>query len=234
MQGGLLDSGYFDSVDINSEQGPSTARYMDFTTVDADGTPGGQQVRKLDEVPKPADQNFEGNITYRLRYGPDGRLYRQAYMNTANAFASRGVYSSSLIGDTNRRNMESLDTARSTSIRNYQDTIDQIGRNQSTEDTRLTNQIGEANTGYSQYSGQQDVTLPSTTNTPSTTDVSNSQTVVTPPATSTPPAGNLGTWRVSAAGANAVPRLTRAVKARNPNVSFRIVRRGDRYVAVRT
>lgn len=235
LQTGLLNSGYFDTVDMTGDQGASTAKYMDFVTVDADGQPGGQQVRKFQEVSRPEGApNYEGNVTYRFRYGTDGRLYRQAYMNTANAFGSRGIRSSSLITDANTRNLQSFDTARDQSIRNYNETVAQIGRNQTTEDTRLTDQIRVGGTGYADWTGQQDVALPSTTNTPSTTDVSTTNNVVTPPASSTPPAGNLGTWTVRAAGANAIPRLTRQVRARNPNVSFRIVRRGDRYVAVRT
>jgi len=235
LRSGLLDSGYFDTVDMTSEQGPSTAKYMDFVTVDADGQPGGQQVRKFQEVSRPdGAPNYEGNVTYRFRYGTDGRLYRQAYMNTANAFGARGIRSSSLINDTNTRNLQSFDTNRDQSIRNYNETVAQIGRNQTTEDTRLTDQITTGGVGYANWTGQQDVALPSTTNTPSTTDVSTTNNVVTPPASSTPPAGNLGTWTVKAAGANAVPRLTRQVKAKNPNVSFKIVKRGDRYVAVRT
>lgn len=235
FRSGMLDSGYFDDIGMTSEQGPSTAKYMQFQDVDADGQPGGQQVRKLTEVAKPSDApDYEGNITYKFQYGPDGRLYRQAYMNAANSFASRGVFSSSLLGDTNRRNLQSMDASRDQSMRNYNDAVGQINSNQTTEDTRLTNQIGESSVGYSNWTGQQDVTIPSTTNTPSTTDNSGKQNVVTPPATSTPPAGNLGTWTVRAAGANAIPRLTRQVRTRNPGVSFRIVRRGDRYVAVRT
>lgn len=235
LQTGLLNSGYFDTVDMTGDQGASTAKYMGFETVDADGQPGGQQVRKFKEIARPADApNYEGNIEYRFRYGTDGRLYRQAYMNTANAFGSRGIRSSSLITDANTRNLQSFDTARDQSIRNYNDTVGQIGRNQTTEDTRLTDQITTGQLGYANWTGQQDVALPSTTNTPSTTDVSTTNNVVTPPASSTPPAGNLGTWTVKAAGANAIPRLTRQVKAKNPDVSFKIVKRGDRYVAVRT
>jgi hypothetical protein len=235
LQSGLLDSGYFDTVDMTSEQGPSTAKYMDFATVDADGQPGGQQVRRFQEVSRPADApNYEGNVTYRFRYGPDGRLYRQAYMNTANAFGSRGIRSSSLITDTNKSNMQSFDTSRDQSIRNYNETVAQIGRDQTTEDTRLTDQITTGGVGYANWTGNQDVALPSTTNTPSSPSAQYADPVVKPTTTSTPPAGNLGTWTVQAAGANAIPRLTRQVRARNPDVSFRIVRRGDRYVAVRT
>lgn len=235
LQSGLLDSGYFDTVDLSSEMGPSTAKYMGFQTVDADGQPGGQQVRKFQEVSRPADApNYEGNVTYRFRYGADGRLYRQAYMNTANAFGARGIRSSSLITDNNARNLQSFDTGRDQSIRNYNETVAQIGRNQTTEDTRLTGQIDTDGLSYAKWTGEQDVALPTTTNTPSTTDASTTNPVVTPPATSTPPAGNLGTWTVKAAGANAIPRLTRQVKAKNPDVSFKIVKRGDRYVAVRT
>lgn len=231
FRGGLLDSGYFDDIGITSEQAASDAKTLTFQDVDADGQPGGQQVRKATETAAPG---FEGNITYKFQYGTDGRLYRQAYMNAANSFGSRGVFSSSLVGDTNRNNLRAMDANRDQSFRQYNDLVGQIGGNQSTETTRLDSQIDEARTGYAGWSGNQDVTIPSTTNTPSTTDNSGQQTVVTPPATSTPPAGNLGSWTVRAAGANAVPRLTRLVKERNRGVSFKIVRRGDRYVAVRT
>jgi hypothetical protein len=230
---GLLDAGFFDNIDISSEEGARTGKSATFETYDIDGQPGGQQGRR---VVTADDPQYEGNVTYKFKYGPDGRLYRQAYMNTANSFASRGVYSSSLVGDTNRRNLQSMDASRDQSIRNYNNLVDQIGGNQATDDRNLTNQIDTGNVAYQASTAGADVNVPSTTPGQGSTDVSGQQTVTPPPATSTPPAGNLGSWQASAVGRNPVPRLTQRVRSnpRNAGVSFRIVKRGNRYVAVRT
>ena len=239
---GLLDAGYFDNVGISSEEAPSTARKTEFkdetrTVTNADGTTSQVVVRTPVQSDYAAGEaRPEGNVTYKLSYGPDGRLYRQAYVRAADAFASRGVFSSSLLSTNQRQSRQSLDTARDQSIRNYNNTVDQIAGNQQTDTTNLDRQISTNNSSYTQWTGQQDATLPQAAagSTPSQ-DVSGTNNVTTPPpASSTPPAGNLGTWTVRAAGANAIPRLTRQVRERNRGVSFRIVRRGDRYVAVRT
>jgi hypothetical protein len=230
---GLLDAGFFDNIDITSEEGARTGKSATFEDYDIDGQPGGQQGRR---VVTADDPQYEGNIEYKFKYGPDGRLYRQAYMNTANSFASRGVYSSSLVGDTNRRNLQSMDASRDQSIRNYNNLVDQIGGNQATDDRNLTNQIDTGNVAYQASTAGADVTVPSTTPGQGSTDVSGQQTVTPPPATSTPPAGNLGSWQASAVGRNPIARITQRVRSNpaNAGVSFRIVKRGNRYVAVRT
>lgn len=235
LRSGLLDAGYFDSVGMTSQEGPSTARYMDFVTENNPQNPQAQQVRTLKEVSRPdGAPSYEGNVTYKFGFGPDGRLYRQAFVGSANRFAARGVFSSSLVGDEQRAQRMSLDTSRDRSVRNYNDSVAQVQRNQGTDDQRLTDAITTGNVGYQQWTGQQDATLaPAAPVGAAPQDVSGANNVVAPnlPA---PPAGNLGSWTVKAAGSNAAPRLTRQVRSRNPGVSFRIVRQGNRYVAVRT
>jgi hypothetical protein len=240
---GLLDNGYFDTVDLSSQetttdaQGNPLARYMQFNTINNPSNASAQQVRQLQTTTAPAGTaRPEGNISYRFTFGPDGRIYRQAYMRNADTFAARGV-SGSLVSDAQRQSRQSIDTARDRSIQNYNDAVGQINQNQTNDDTRLTTAITTGNTGYSQWTGQQDTTLGAAPgpSTPAPSDASGANNVVTPtPPAPSPTSGNLGTWTVRAAGANAAPRLTRQVRDRNPGVSFRIVRRGNRYVAVRT
>jgi hypothetical protein len=242
-QAGLLDAGFFDQVGLSSQEAPSTAQKAAFKDDQREVTnPDGTKSTVTVRVPvlsdyAAGDAKPVGDITYKLKYGPDGRLYRQAYTRAADTFAARGVYSSSLLRDSQGQSRQSLDTARDQSIRNYNNTVNQIASNQSDDTTSINRQIGTENTGYTQWTGQQDVTLPSMgTPTTNSTDNSGANNVVTPPSGSsnTPPPGNLGAWTVRAAGANAIPRLTRQVRDRNPGVSFRVVRRGNRYVAVRT
>jgi hypothetical protein len=244
---GLLDNGYSDTVDLSSDetttdaQGNPLARYMQFNTINNPSDASAQQVRQLQTTTAPAGTpRPEGNISYRLSLGPDGRIYRQAYMRNADTFAARGV-SGSLVSDAQRQSRQSIDTARDRSIQNYNDAVRQINQNQTNDDLRLSTAITTGNTGYSQWTGQQDTTLGAapSPSTPAPSDTSGANNVVTP----TPPAppatsGNLGTWRASAVGANAVPRLTRQVRNRldrtgQSGATFRIVRRGNRYVAVR-
>lgn len=237
FRSGLLDGGFFDTIDIGSEEKTTDAngnplwRPMEFR--EEAGTPQQNRV-SLQAVQNP-DQSKrpEGNVTYKFSYGPDGRIYRQAFMGNANAFAARGV-SGSLVRDAQRQSRQAIDTARDQSMRNYNNTVEDIRRNQGTEDTNLTTAITTGNTAYQGWSGTQDVTMPAAP-APSAApaDASGANNAVTPNIP-TPPQGNLGTWTVKAAGANAAPRLTRQVKARNPGVNFRIVRQGNRYVAVRT
>ena len=249
FRSGLLDGGYFDSIGIGSDetrtdaQGNPLARYMQFNTVNNPNDPNAQQVRQLQSTtPAAGTPQPEGNISYRFTYGPDGRIYRQAFMRNADSFAARGV-SGSLVSDAQRQSRTAIDSSRDQSIRNYNNTVNQINRNQSTDDTSLTRSIDTGNVGYSQWTGQQDTTLGGSTTAPaSSPDASGTNNVVTPPDT-TPAAaggagGNLGTWTVQGAGANAIPRLTRQVRNRLNNtgqsgVTFRIVRRGNRYVALR-
>lgn len=237
FRSGLLDGGFFDTVDISSEEkltddkGNPLWRPMEFR--EEAGTPQQNRV-SLQAVQNP-DQSTRppGNVTYKFSYGPDGRIYRQAFMGNANAFAARGV-SGSLVRDAQRQSRQAIDTARDQSIRNYNQTVEDIGTNQGTEDTNLTTAITTGNTAYQGWSGSQDVTMPAApAPAAAPADASGANNVVTPNIP-TPPQGNLGTWTVKAAGANAVPRLTRQVKNRNPGVNFRIVRQGNRYVAVRT
>lgn len=237
FRSGLLDGGFFDTVGISSEEtftdanGNPLWRPMEFR--EEAGTPQQNRV-SLQAVQNPDTANRpQGNVTYKFSYGPDGRIYRQAFMGNANAFAARGV-SGSLVRDAQRQSRQAIDTARDQSIRNYNQTVDDIGRNQGTEDTNLTNAITTGNTSYQGWSGSQDVTMPATpAPAAAPADASGANNVVAPNIP-TPPQGNLGTWTVKAAGANAVPRLTRQVRDRNPGVNFRIVRQGNRYVAVRT
>ena len=243
-QAGLLDAGFFDQVGISSEESASTAKKTEFKdeqrqVTNPDGTTSTVTVR----VPVQSDYaegeaKPEGNVTYKLKYGPDGRLYRQAYVRTADTFAARGVYSSSLLNDAKGQSRQSLDTARDQSIRNYNNTVDTIAGNQTNDTTSLNTGITTGNAGYTQWTGQNDAVLPGApAASTSSSDPSGTNNVVTPPpATSTPPAGNLGSWQASAVGRNPVPRLTQRVRSnpRNAGVSFRIVKRGNRYVAVRT
>lgn len=237
---GLLDAGFFDFVNRTSEEtktddkGQPLYRPMEFREVA--GTPQ-QNVRRLVAVDNPSPDSIPtGNVTYKFQYGPDGRVYRQAYMSNANTFAARGV-SGSLVSDAQRSSRRAIDTARDQSIRNYNDTVDTIGRNQGTEDDNLTRAINSSNTAYQGWSGTQDVTLPTASAAAAPADASGVNNVVAPSVPTPSPTGdngNLGSWTVGAAGRNATSRLNKLVKARNPGVSFRIVKRGNRYVAVRT
>ena len=239
---GLLDAGYFDNVGISSQEAPSTAKKTEFkgeprTVTNPDGTTSQVVVRTPVQTDYAAGEaRPEGNVSFKLSYGQDGRLYRQAYVRAADTFASRGVYSSSLLGDSQRQSRQSLDTARDQSIRSYNNTVDQIAGNQVTDTTNTGTQINTSNAGYTQWTGQQDAALPQApAASTSSQDVSGTNNVTTPPpAAPAPRAGNLGSWQATAVGRNPVPRLTRQVRARNQGVNFRIVRQGNRYVAVRT
>jgi hypothetical protein len=235
FRSGMLDGGFFDFINMDSQEtktdkdGKPLASYMSFVERDNPSNPQAQRVMSLQETGRPEGQpEFEGNITYRFTYGPDGRIYRQAYMNNANTFAARGV-SGSLVSDAQRRSRRSIDTARDQSIRNYNETVETIAGNQGTDT------INTGNTEYKRYTSGQDVTVPSSAAGAAPADASGRNNVETPADTSPAPASRgLGSWTVAAAGRNAIPRLTNAVRTRNPGVSFRIVRRGNRYVAVRT
>lgn len=243
IQAGLLDAGYFDQVGLSSSEAASTAQKTEFkdeqrTVTNPDGTTSNVTVRvPVQTAYGSSEAKPEGNVTYKLTYGPDGRLYRQAYVKSADAYASRGVYSSSLLKDSQSQSRQAIDTSRDQSIRNYNSTVGQIATNQGSDTTGINAQINQSNAGYTQWTGQQDAVLPSLTSpTTSSTDNSGANNVVTPSTPSTPgsTSGNLGSWTVKAAGKNANARLTQAVRKRNPGVSFKIVKRGGKYVAVRT
>lgn len=240
FRSGLLDSGFFDTVDISSEERTTDASGnplftpLEFQSVNNPANPQSQQVRQLvARTPGANEPRPQGNITYKFSFGPDGRIYRQAFMRNADTFAARGVRGS-LVSDAQRQSRQSIDTARDQSINNYNNTVETIGRNQGTDTQRLSSAITTGTAGYGQWTGQQDTTMPGgVTPGAAPQDASGTNNVVTPNVP-TPPAGNLGSWTVRAAGSNAVPRLTRQVRDRNPGVNFRIVRQGNRYVAVRT
>lgn len=245
-QAGLLDSGYFDQVGLSSQEAPSTAKKMAFVdrtemmadpNNPSDPTEKAVKVRSAQESEyAPGEAKPEGNVTYKLKFGADGRLYRQAYVRAADAYASRGVYSSSLVNDTNKGNRLSLDTSRDQAIRNYNDQVNTIAANQANETTSLNAAITQGNLGYAKWTGEQDVILPSApaASTPSAPDPSANTSVTPPPQTATPSSAPRGSWTVKAAGANAIPRLTRLVASRYQTTKFKIVRRGNRYVVVRT
>lgn len=245
-QAGLLDAGYFDQVGLSSQEAPSTAKKMAFvdrTEMMADPNNPSDPTEKPVTVRSAQESDYaageakpEGNVTYKLKFGADGRLYRQAYVRAADAFASRGVYSSSLVNDTNKGNRLSLDTSRDQAIRNYNDQVNTIASNQANDTTSLNAAITQGNLGYAKWTGEQDVILPSApaANTPSAPDPSANTTVAPPPQTVTPSSVPRGSWTVKAAGANAIPRLTRLVAARYQTTKFKIVRRGNRYVVVST
>lgn len=238
-QAGLLDAGYFDQVGISSEEAPSNARKTAYVNEQREVTnPDGTKSMVNVRVPQQTDYAAgeakpEGNVSYKLKFGPDGRLYRQAYVRAADAFASRGVYSSSLVSDTSKTNRMNLDTARDQSIRNYNNTVETIGQNQVGSEKELNSAITTGNLGYAKWTGEQDAILPSTAApTISSSDPSTVNNISAAPA---PKTGEvIGSWSVKMAGKNAIPRLTTAYRKKNPNVSFKIVRRGGRYVAVRT
>lgn len=279
-RGTLLDQGYYDTVGMSQSEAPSLATKTGFEWANAVDPKTGQpsknsggfneQFRNITQTPYgPGETKPQGDITYKLKLGPDGRLYRQAYMKVADTMAARGVYSSSLINDTNRQNQQNLDTSRDSIIRGLDTTTFNIGQQQIAAANDINSAIGSAVPRYAQYQADNPAMIPGVTNVngtgvtglgtgttaapsgggvPSgtTTSPATSSTTattgstagspgVTPtPATTVPVGGQLGSWTQKAAGANATPRLQKAVRARNKGVSFKIVRRGNRYVAVRT
>lgn len=265
-QGTLLDQGYYDTVGIDKSEAPSDAKnvawdwkpstQIDPATEKPVANNGGfpVQVREAALTDYAAgEKKPEGNITYKLKLGPDGRLYRQAYMKVADTMAARGVYSSSLISDTNRQNQQNLDAARDSITRGYDNQVFQLGQQQGEQTRDINQQIQEGRLNYAQYQADNPAMIPGVTTGPITlggnsgvastpapgtvTPATTTSPATTTPATAAPtaaPSKTLGSWSTAAAGQNATQRLRSAVRKRNPGVSFKIVRQGNRYVAVRT
>ena len=102
----------------------------------------------------------QGNITYRLVRGLDGRLYRQRFRQTNAAAAASGTYGSSFNQRDLREGKHELDTARESAIRGYEAGQQSLTLQQAGQYRDYASSLGGANAEYADWRAQQPVALP--------------------------------------------------------------------------
>lgn len=101
-----------------------------------------------------------GNVVYKLIVGPNGRVYRQAYRQTLDAAAARGMAFGSETDrrlDTTRRDLDTR-RAQATTAAGQQQT--QLTGQQQEEDRGLGRDLTRARTDYAGWQAQQSVPPP--------------------------------------------------------------------------
>ena len=193
----------------------------------------------LDKVENAQTTNSGGNVSYKFSYGPDGRLYRQAYMTNTNNLAARGMASGSVLEAAQRQARDSIDSQRSTALTGYQKAVDQATSDQGTELSGVTDKLRDTRVDYAAWQKDQSVAPPSAVDPNAAANSGASNTV----GAGTTPTDTTGTTttttrrsnpNILGRGATRSAAVTQARKA-VPGVKLEIRQRGGGkgYVAVR-
>jgi hypothetical protein len=109
----------------------------------------------LEEVPA-----GDGNVVWRVVVGPDGRLYRQAFRQTRDAFNARGLLGSSFQRRQYEEQRGALDTSVAQAMRAYDQNVRGITESQRQEAEGLGNDITQAQIEYGDWKRAQPPVLP--------------------------------------------------------------------------
>lgn len=192
------------------------------------GTAAGLNESGLTYGLTPEESNDEGNLTYRLVRGADGRLYSQAHRSIGTQYGAKGSFFSSYHQRAQRDARRDLDTQRNAAIRGFGTAQEGIQAQQAAEDRRLRGDLGTARGEYADWQGPQPVPDPGAPAAPAA-----------PTQTSTPGApgyvsepGMFGVLHANRAGnlvtgfsAALSPPQRKVVQAQYPG--FRLVRAGN-------
>jgi hypothetical protein len=186
-----------------------------------------------------ADKTTEGgNVSYKFTYGPDGKLYRQAYMTTQNNLAARGMASGSVLEAAQRDARSQIDTARSSALDGYTRAVNQATGDQKTELAGLGDKLTDTRREYGDWQAGQNVTPPTTTTDPNAAAGSTASNTVSGTTGVTDTTATPNTARrnpnILGRGATRSAAVTQARKA-VPGVKLTVKKRGGGkgFVAVR-
>ena len=177
-------------------------------------------------------------VSYKFSYGPDGRLYRQAYMTNTNNLAARGMASGSVLESAQRQSRDVIDGQRAQAITNYNTAQNQTFGDQTSEKTGLDTQLTNTKIQYGTWQGDQNAPTPTDTVDPNAAASTNASTTV---GTGTTPTDQTGTSTVRArpqilgTGKTKSAAVT-AARQKVPGVRLEIRTRGGGkgFVAVRS
>jgi len=184
------------------------------------------------------DTKNDQGVKYKFSYGPDGRLYRQAYMTTTNNLAARGMASGSVLEAAQRSARDSIDAQRAQALSGYNNAQDQTFTDQTTERTGLDTNLTNTRINYAAWQADQNQPTPTSTvdanagaNTNASTTVNSGTTPTDQTGTSTvkPKTQILGVGKTRSAAVT-------AARQKVPGVRLEIRTRGGGkgYVAVRS
>lgn len=113
-----------------------------------------------------AGTDAAGNVTYRLVRGLDGRLYKQAFRQTASAMNAAGTLQSSFTEDRLREDKRGLDSAANAAIQGFQAGQSSITNQQADEWRKNAESLQQTRGDYADWQAQQPVALPAEQVTP--------------------------------------------------------------------
>ena len=108
----------------------------------------------------PEETSTDGNLTYKLVRGADGRLYQQAFRANAQAANNRGTFYSSFTERAQSDSRSQLDAARNAILRQFGSGQADLTGQQAAADAQYRGDLGTARGEYADWQAAQPVPTP--------------------------------------------------------------------------